>query len=311
MRLIEAVRQRFDVATEIGDEFLVRCPEHDDRRPSASVNVKKGLWTCYACGAGGKVSDYLNGLHVTDEPDTEELLNDLERDVGLLDQMMISHYPESWLDQFETREALFYWQDTRGLSGDSVDRFRLGFDEERNTPTYPLRSPDGKVLGVVRRRRWQGQRDLKGDLFPKYKYPSHVDVSECLFGYELLKEHPTKHLVITEGALDAIAFWEVGIPAVGQYGIMLRPGQIELLKRLGLISITLVYDNDDEGKHSVLRTLEGYQDRKGRHHPPLPLDFVIVKVASWEYHLGNDPLDLGRDARRRLVNEAKVWPTYI
>lgn len=34
-------------------EQMFKCPAHDDRKPSASVNRSKGLWHCHACGAGG------------------------------------------------------------------------------------------------------------------------------------------------------------------------------------------------------------------------------------------------------------------
>lgn len=34
-------------------EQPMKCPVHDDRTPSASVNRAKGLWHCHACGAGG------------------------------------------------------------------------------------------------------------------------------------------------------------------------------------------------------------------------------------------------------------------
>lgn len=34
-----------------GDEALCLCPYHDDRHPSASFNVRKGLFFCYTCGA--------------------------------------------------------------------------------------------------------------------------------------------------------------------------------------------------------------------------------------------------------------------
>ena len=34
-------------------ERSIKCPAHDDRVPSASVNRQKGLWHCHACGAGG------------------------------------------------------------------------------------------------------------------------------------------------------------------------------------------------------------------------------------------------------------------
>lgn len=37
-----------------GNEIKARCPFHDDRTPSLSVNIEKGAWCCHAgCGNGG------------------------------------------------------------------------------------------------------------------------------------------------------------------------------------------------------------------------------------------------------------------
>ena len=33
-----------------------KCPAHDDRRPSASVNRTEGVWYCHGCGAGGSAA---------------------------------------------------------------------------------------------------------------------------------------------------------------------------------------------------------------------------------------------------------------
>lgn len=41
------------------DEYLVSCPNplHPDKVPSACVNIKTELWTCYSCGKGGDAID--------------------------------------------------------------------------------------------------------------------------------------------------------------------------------------------------------------------------------------------------------------
>jgi hypothetical protein len=35
-------------------EVKVRCPFHDDKNPSMSINMEKGVWNCHTgCGGGG------------------------------------------------------------------------------------------------------------------------------------------------------------------------------------------------------------------------------------------------------------------
>lgn len=31
-----------------GEQFIGNCPLHNDRRPSFSLNIKSGLWTCFS-----------------------------------------------------------------------------------------------------------------------------------------------------------------------------------------------------------------------------------------------------------------------
>ena len=50
-------------------KLMVSCPFHDDKTPSLSVDVHKGLWKCFSCGEGGTVIDlYMrkHGLSVKD-----------------------------------------------------------------------------------------------------------------------------------------------------------------------------------------------------------------------------------------------------
>jgi len=40
-------------------ETLALCPFHEDSRPSLSINKKKKLYKCFACGAGGDVFNFI------------------------------------------------------------------------------------------------------------------------------------------------------------------------------------------------------------------------------------------------------------
>ena len=52
--LLEAVFEHYDLDYPTGyGERSWKCPVHDDTHASASINTNTGLWTCFACGAGG------------------------------------------------------------------------------------------------------------------------------------------------------------------------------------------------------------------------------------------------------------------
>ena len=44
------IASHFKVGTQSGDEWAVCCPLHDDKNPSASVNLSKGVFNCHKCG---------------------------------------------------------------------------------------------------------------------------------------------------------------------------------------------------------------------------------------------------------------------
>ncbi len=49
-----------------GAERTVRCPFHDDRRPSLRINTQKQLWWCDPCATGGDVFTFVQRHQRTD-----------------------------------------------------------------------------------------------------------------------------------------------------------------------------------------------------------------------------------------------------
>lgn len=284
MGLREQVSSRFKVSRWIGDEAIVSCPhpDHDDRNPSAAINVRKRLWVCYSCGRSGRLEALL-GQQVTD-PDVDDVLQDIVSMLNRFDEPS-RKYPESWLDQFDFGEPHPYWLD-RGLTADIVRRFRLGYDFESDCVTYPLRTPNGAVLGVVRR--------VLDDRRPKYRYPDNAPVSKTLFAYYETVAG-ADDIVITEGALDALAMWDIGVPAVAQMGATLSEEQATLLRRLGPRSITFAYDADPAGQSAFVRAVQN-----------VDLGHAILRRMTWNREDGKDPLELSPDVRSLAYAAARV-----
>lgn len=249
-----------------GVERPFLCPEHGDSRPSASVNVSKGVWYCYTCHAHGT----LTGEARLAEPDLEQLK-------ARLNQRMAEGrtYPESWLDRYDAGPVHPYWGERVGELTARV--FRLGADPGADCVTYPLRDPSGAVLGVVRRSLGHG---------PKYLYPAGIDVGSLLFGYTPAHREA---IVLVEGALDAIALWNVGVEAFAIYGSRLGPAQVHLIDRIDPEHVYTCYDQDRAGRGAHYETERVLRNR-------------LVHRISWPTGWGKDIDEIGEERRRHVVD---------
>lgn len=57
-----------------GRRFVGRCPFHDEKTPSFSINPETGLYYCFGCGASGNVFQFLMGLDAMSFTDAVEAL---------------------------------------------------------------------------------------------------------------------------------------------------------------------------------------------------------------------------------------------
>lgn len=248
-----------------GIERPFLCPEHGDSRPSASLNVAKGVWYCYTCHASGD----LHGEARLAEPDYEQMKL-------WLDNKLEVHrvYPEAWLNQYDAGPPHSYWVSRVGVA--AAKHFRLGFDGE--ALTYPLRDPCQGVLGVVRR--------TLGGIGPKYRYPTGTDMGRLLFNYSADQRSA---LVLCEGALDAIALWNVGIDAMAIYGSRLSSYQLALIAKVDPTYVYLCFDQDKAGYQATREA-----ERALKH--------CLTDVLSWPKGWGKDIDEIGEERRRHVVD---------
>ena len=218
-----------------GIERSFMCPAHKASHETASVNILKGVWYCYSCHAHGTLDDHV--------PTVEEALSVLSGDTP--PRVM----PEPWLDTFDADHASPYWTSRYGL--DVAVANRCGTDPATGAPTYPIRDPVGRLLGVVTR------HDTED---PKYRYPWNVSTSRTLYGIHALGLRPCDVLICVEGASDVMAIQEPGLPdgwvAAGTYGAGLHYPQLELVAALNPRVIILAFDDDDAGARAIDRALE-------------------------------------------------------
>lgn len=244
-----------------GAERPFCCDVHGDSNPSASVNVLKGVWVCYACGAGGRVGSGDN---------TKAVKEALE---VMRDKKPPPVFHRRWLDVFDMAGPSPYW--AARVGEDTARAYRCGTHPTTDNPTYPLLSAAGQIWGVVER----------VDAGIKYLYPAGVSVSKTLFGYRRGNFHT---VIVCEGAGDVMAFHAAGVPkgtlVVGTYGAGVNAPQAELVRGLSPVRVIMAYDNDEAGRNAAQRNY----------------DFGSAQVAVTEWPEGvKDPGDAPADLLRK------------
>lgn len=145
--IVEVVDRRVKLK-KTGKNYSARCPFHDEKTPSFSVNPDKQFYYCFGCGAGGNalgfVMDYENlefpqaveslassmGLEVPREetrpgatPYQEDKGN---RELYVLLEKAANYYQHELRKHAQAGRAVAYLKE-RGLTGEIAKQFDLGF----------------------------------------------------------------------------------------------------------------------------------------------------------------------------------------
>ena len=145
--IVEVVDRRVKLK-KAGKNYTARCPFHDEKTPSFSVNPDKQFYYCFGCGAGGNalgfVMDYDNvdfpqavdtlagtvGLEVPREtapggPGRKQQEQGNKPLYALMEQ--VATYYKQQLRQHPKRDSAVTYLKGRGLSGEIARQFDLGF----------------------------------------------------------------------------------------------------------------------------------------------------------------------------------------
>ena len=74
-------------ATELGDQFSLCCPFHNDILPSFRLSKESGQWHCFGCGVGGHLFKLMYMLEGTKIPMTIFADNFLKQDIAMQKQL--------------------------------------------------------------------------------------------------------------------------------------------------------------------------------------------------------------------------------
>tara|TARA_R110002110_G_scaffold238849_2_gene454623 strand:- start:31 stop:1977 length:1947 start_codon:yes stop_codon:yes gene_type:complete len=305
LTLSDVVSRRVKL-TQRGREHTGLCPFHSEKTPSFTVSNDKAFYHCFGCGAHGDVIGYLMQAEGVSFPEAVERLaaeaglevpvsspeerEQAQRRAGLLEVMEAACvYYEKTLRSPMGKTALAYLHG-RGLTDETIARFRLGFAPPGNTlktaimseampeallaegglvrkpddgrPSYdffrdrvlfPIADARGRIIAF-------GGRTM-GDGEPKYLNSPDTplfDKRRTLYGLAHARSaaHDNQRILVTEGYMDVIALAQHGIrEAVAPLGTALSESHLALLWKVAPEPY-LCFDGDKAGQRAAGRSAE-------------------------------------------------------
>lgn len=249
------------------DYIFITCPFHkngQEIKPSCTVynrtdnpNLPFGTWHCFTCNQSGSLYKLVSKiLNISYEQSKHWLVDNfssayedkrLYLDTFENTPVKFDYLNESILQQY----SYFHpYQFQRGLTEIVIRKFKIGYDSQTDSITFPVWDDKGHLIGVTK-------RSVKGKQFyiPK-------DLNKPVYLLNFIKQESITDVVVCEGQIDALVSWSRGIPAVALFGAGTTDEQIKLLDKSGIRHFILMYDNDLAGNHGSLRLKEGLSKDK-------------------------------------------------
>ncbi|MGE5559872.1 MAG: DNA primase [Chloroflexota bacterium] len=318
-QFIEQVRTRSDIVEVVsqtvalkrtGKNFSGLCPFHSEKTPSFSVSPDKQIFYCFGCHAGGDVFkfvqmrdnvDFISAVRILAEragltlpeqersPEEDRRYRDLEAMYQACE--LAAAYFHSYLKNSPHAAEARAYVERRGLSAETIDRFRIGFAPQSWDSLQKALAPRGVKIetlvkvGLVRPSdRGQGFYDLfrnrvmfpicnsRGrviafggrvldDSLPKYLNSSETPLfnkGRNLYALNIAREaiRSSGQAIMVEGYMDTIALHQAGITnVVASLGTALTSDQAGLLQQYAR-EVIIAYDADAAGERATLRGLE-------------------------------------------------------
>ena len=241
-------------------EYKFLCPFHDDKVPSANVNVNTTAWFCHACGAKGSVLDlvmkrdnieYKEALAIVGEaagmpPPTLDRKGNGQAGPAVpsakaagvkLTEEMVKGWHEAAL---RNADLMRWFTEHRGYTVETVDKYQLGWDGTR--VTIPIRDAAGKLVNV---RRYL--RDSKGSQGKMLGFAPGFNEAR-LFPIDALSD---AEIILVEGEWDAMLLRQYGFNAmsVTSGAGIFNNEWVELFSDK---QVTICYDNDKAGQDGAI-----------------------------------------------------------
>jgi DNA primase len=236
-----------DIQYELDNDLMIYCPFHNNyRSPAGEVSKDTGMFWCFSCQESKDLTEVIMQITKRSYFESMRLIDSKADKRNLIDQInstleKVTTFVQYDLDMieklhndvFKNQKAIEYFK-SRGITKDSVERYKLGYSTSQDMVTIPVHSPDGICLGFV-------GRSIEGK---RFKNSTDLPKSKTLFN--LSRNKRVDKVFVVESSFDAIRLEQVGAHAVATLGATISKEQRKLLKQY-FNQVIALGDNDEAG----------------------------------------------------------------
>ena len=225
------------------------CPLCEDpttsNSPSASYNVDKGQWRCFSCQRGGSVAALLRALGKGTRTDkaADNVVDITSRQARTRIEPISEARILGYMEELRGRpDLLAYMMEDRGLARATLDRFKVGYDHQRDRYTFPVYDETDTLVNI---RRYDATANAKMINAAGHGSPAR------LYPLSNLKNGAAE-VWVCEGEMDALLNTQNGFPTVtGTHGA--ATWLPEWSKHFHERTAFICFDNDKEGRLGARR----------------------------------------------------------
>lgn len=250
-----------------------------ERKPSFGVNGEIDKCHCFACGWSGTIEEMISELYgyqdegkfgkswlikrfntveIETRPNIMEGFN--ERKINLSrglykgietaskgkcgemgkvrnNETEQQEITEEELDKYRYIHPYMY---ERGLTDEIIERFDIGYDDERDEITFPVRDIEGRCVFVAGR---STERKF-------FRLPKGMD--KPIYCSHLFRYGTYTRAYITESFLNCLTCWKYNKPAMAMIGTGNKK-QYEILNKLPVREYIIAFDPDEAGRKATER----------------------------------------------------------
>jgi DNA primase len=287
-----------------GDYIQIKCPYHNEKKPSAALYKDRWLFKCFACGeVHGFAKFYEDLKHKPWNEHRDFSIMPYRRNLESLTERQRGTYKiiEGRVTSvYDNAKALEYCR-SRNID----DRF-MQFFEFQATDLCKFKPQLDREGKPIRSALWKDRllipinfggkpyslegRDYTRQQFPKCLYPKSCKMDIC-FNQDNLNKGDL--LIVCEGLMDIHKIWmDITKNITCTFGVSLTEGQKKFLQSA---SNLILYIDDDSAGHKSVNTFEKF----------MQLDFKVAVTK------GKDPGDATVQEAEFAIKNSILWVDWM